>query len=257
MNQSVIKAIKLLDFFTDQIPELILKEIAELSDLPKPTAYRLLASLEACGFLVKQKDSEHDSRFRLGLKLMELGFLVADQLELRKIARPWMEKLAEELNEVIHLVIVNEEVDEAIYIEKVDSKRALRLYTKIGKNSPLYLGSGPKLLLAHLEEKKQEKILAQSDLHYFTYQNPIAKQQLIDELNKIKKEGYSISEGEQDVDTIGISYPIYNHHQKVVAALGVSGLSSHFEGENLNYIKEHTKRVAMEISYELGYGGTS
>ncbi|MYL60899.1 helix-turn-helix domain-containing protein, partial [Virgibacillus halodenitrificans] len=135
MNQSVIKALKLLDLFTEENPELTLKDIADRSRLPKPTAYRMLTALEVSGFLYKTKETEHDSKYRLGLKLLELGQLVSDNLEVRGIALPFMKQLAEEINEVIHLVIVNG--SEATYIEKVESTRALRLYTRIGKSSPL------------------------------------------------------------------------------------------------------------------------
>src|SRR5690625_1991232 len=104
MNQSVIKALGILDLFVEE-KELSLQEIADMSEIPKPTAYRLLSTLENCGMLYKVKVSTHDSRYGLGLKLLELGNLVSERLELREIAVPYMEKLAEEINEVIHLVI--------------------------------------------------------------------------------------------------------------------------------------------------------
>lgn len=165
MNQSVIKAMKLLDLFTEGTNELTLKEISTKADMPKPTAYRLLSALETSGMLYKMKENEHDSRYRLGLKLLELGEIVSDQLELRDIALPYMENLAHEINEVIHLVIINH--DKATYIEKVESSRALRLFTKIGKSVPLYSGSGPKLLLAYLPEEKQDEFLNSSDFIHF------------------------------------------------------------------------------------------
>ncbi|WP_163970997.1 IclR family transcriptional regulator [Oceanobacillus halotolerans] len=251
MNQSVVKALKLLDLFTEGKSELTLKEIADKSQLPKPTVYRLLSSLEFAGYLRKIKETEHDSRYRLGLKLLELGQLVSDQLELRNVALPFMEQLAHDLNEVIHLVIVNQE--EATYIEKVESSRALRLYTRIGKSSPLYLGSGPKMLLAMLPKGKQEEILRNADLFRLRDEEQIGEEALRKELEMIRKKGYAYSIGEQDADTTGISFPIYDHQHQVVAALAVSGLSKHFEGENLTYIKEKTQQTATNISSELGY----
>ncbi|MCD5322853.1 MULTISPECIES: IclR family transcriptional regulator [Pontibacillus] len=251
MNQSVLKALKLLDYFTEETPELTLRELTTKSNIPKPTVYRLLVSLEQAGFLMKTKESEHDSRYRLGIKLMELGYRVADQIELRRIAKPYMEQLAQEINEVIHLVIVNE--DKATYIEKVDSNRALRLYTKIGKNAPLYLGSGPKLLLAYLPPSRQEKVLNESSLSPIANLPPIDKETLKRELKIIREQGYAISKGEQDHDTTGISYPIYNYKHEVVASLAVSGLSNHFEGKNLTVIKEATERIAHQVSRSIGY----
>ncbi|WP_330949699.1 IclR family transcriptional regulator [Virgibacillus sp. MG-45] len=254
MNQSVVKALKLLDLFSEETPELSLKEIAVRSSLPKPTAYRLLTTLEHMNFLYKTKDSEHDSRYRLGLKLLELGQLVSSSLEIREVALPFMEKLAQTINEVVHLVIVNN--DEATYIEKVESTRALRLYTRIGKSSPLYIGSGPKLLLAFLSERKQQAILEQSNLYQLSAQQLIDKDSLRKQLQHIRKVGYAYSIGEQDADTTGISYPIQNFKGEVIAALTVSGLSSRFEGDHLLYIKKHTKESALEISAKLGYQST-
>ncbi|QST01745.1 IclR family transcriptional regulator [Pontibacillus sp. ALD_SL1] len=251
MNQSVIKALKLLDYFTEETPELTLKDITIQSNLPKATAYRLLSSLEQEGFLVKSKESEYDSRYRLGIKLMELGYRVADQIEIRRIAKPFMESLAHEINEVIHLAIAND--DKATYIEKVDSKRALRLYTKIGKTVPLYLGSGPKLLLAFLHSDKQLRILRELSMSSVNESAQIDLEDLKLELEVIQTQGYSVSKGEQDHDTTGISYPIFNHKKEVIAALAVSGLSSHFEGDNLRLIKDAASRFAHQISINMGY----
>lgn len=251
MNQSVIKAMKLLDLFTEGTHELTLKEIAVKADIPKPTAYRLLSSLESSGMLYKMKESEHDSRYRLGLKLLELGQIVSEQLELRDIALPYMEKLAHEINEVIHLVIINQ--DKATYIEKVESTKALRLFTKIGKSVPLYIGSGPKLLLAYLPEEKQDGIINGSDIYSLRDHHLMDRNKLKKELSTIRKEGYAYSIGEQDADTTGISYPLYDYNNQVIAALTISGLSSYFEGKSLETIKRVSAHTAENISKELGY----
>ncbi|MBM7601984.1 DNA-binding IclR family transcriptional regulator [Virgibacillus halotolerans] len=251
MNQSVIKAMKLLDLFTEGTPELTLKEISAKANMPKPTAYRLLSALESSNMLYKTKENEHDSRYRLGLKLLELGQIVSEQIELREIALPYMEQLAEEINEVIHLVIINQ--NEATYIEKVESTKALRLFTKIGKSVPLYMGSGPKLLLAHLSEEKQEAVLSADNLQSFHNHPPVDKDKLKKELAMIRQAGYAYSIGEQDADTTGISYPLYDYRDQMIAALTVSGLSSYYEGEGLERIKRSTAQTAQRISEELGY----
>ncbi len=249
MNQSVIKALSLLELFSEEVQELSLKEIAEQSGLPKPTAYRLLSSLHYCGFLIKTKESEHDSKYRLGLKLLELGSLVSDQLELTQVAKPYMEELVQKVNEAVHIVIAHDE--HAIYIDKVESNRAIRLYTKVGKSVPLYIGSGPKLLLAYMNDDERATVL-RGPLTTLNNEQ-IDKQKLVKELNDIREKGYAISVDEQDLNTTGVSYPIYNHQKKMVAALTVSGLSSYFEKDNLQYIKEETENTAEQISRSLGY----
>lgn len=251
MNQSVKKALGLLDLFTEERPEISLKEIAALSDIPKPTVYRLLTTLESCGFLYKTKDTEHDSRYRLGLKLLELGQIVSNQLELREISLPYMEQLAKDINEVIHLVIVHQ--NKATYIEKVDSTRALRLYTRVGKSLPLYIGSGPKMLLAFLSVEKQAEVLSDPAFTAYIEKQSRDINSFQAELETIRRTGYAYSVSEQDPDTTGISYPIFNHQKQVIAALAVSGLSSHFEGDNLTILKQKTSMIAGKISRQLGY----
>lgn len=251
MNKSVIKALQLLDLFVEEQMELSLSEIAWKTGLSKPTAYRLLSSLAACGFLVKIKLSDQDIRYRLGLKLLELGNIVADQLEIRKIALPSMIKLRDEIDETVHLVIVDG--NEAVYIDKVESKQPLRLYTRVGKHSPLYVGSGPKLLLAFMPENEQRNLLQSLELKPITKNTIINKSVLIQEIKCIKSLGYAVSNGEQDLNTVGISFPIRNYNGDVIAALAVSGLSLRILGDRYEFIKKQTQAAAEEISNNLGY----
>ncbi|QQK77750.1 IclR family transcriptional regulator [Salicibibacter cibarius] len=240
MNQSVVKALKLLDFFTDQHRELSLSEITNRANMAKPTVYRLLASLEECGFLRKVKNSDQDIRYSLGLKLLELGHMVSEQLELRNVALPHMRELCQAINEIVHLVIVDGE--QATYIEKVESHQALRLYTRVGKSSPLYIGSGPKLLFAHMSKDKQDKMLEK-----------LETEDLRKNLKMIYEQGFSISQGEQDLDTTGISFPIRDYSGEVVAAITVSGPTTRFQEDREWFIKEETKKTADEISENLGF----
>lgn len=250
MNQSVIKALGLLDYFTDEHPEWSLKGLASEADMPKPTAYRLLTTLERLNYLYKIKEGKHDSSYRLGLRLLELGQLVSEQLEVREISLPYMKELGKEINEVIHLVILNQGM--ATYIEKVDSTRPLRLYTKIGKSIPPYIGAGPKMLLAHLSKEEQSNIL-QGELYQLTDSKPIDINKLKKELTEIKRTDFAYSSEEQDQDTIGVAYPVYDFQNVVIASLSVSGLSNHFKDEKLVEIKRKTRATAEQISLQMGH----
>lgn len=247
MNQSVIKALQLLKLFDEKQTEWTLKEIAEKAELPKATAYRLLSSLEQEDFLAR--DPEPNGKYRLGLRLLELGNLVADQLDIRRIAKPYMEELGQEINEAVHGY--PKRLTCHLY-RKVESNRAIRLYTQVGKSSPLYIGSGPKLLLAFMDETEQNHVFMHEPLRSIKNGEPIDQEKLQQELKKIKKQGYSISYGEQDEDTVGISYPIYNHLGHVISALTISGLSQHFEGERLTDMKRKIQHTATQISIALG-----
>ncbi|HET7578215.1 MAG TPA: IclR family transcriptional regulator [Bacillales bacterium] len=249
MNQTVINALQLLDYFMGEPNELSLHEVYKKTDMSKPTVYRLLSSLEYCGFLTKVKVSDRDIRYRLGLKLLEFGNIVAEQLDLRKIVLPFMKELRDEINEIVHLVVMDG--DQATYIEKVESSQTIRLYTRVGKSTPLYAGSGPKLLLAFLPEVHQEKIISKLDLYPLTENTIVDKNQLREELKMIREQGYAISDGEQNLDTIGISYPIRDYTGDVAAALSVSGPSNRFQAKR-SLIMDKTKGTADRISRNLG-----
>jgi len=249
MNESVVKALKLLDFFLEGKKELTLSEITKMSNLSKPTVFRLLTSLEVTGFLTKTKNTQQDVRYRLGLKLLELGNLVSEQLELRTTALPWMRSLCEDINEAVHLVVLDG--DHAIFIEKVESSQAVRLYTRVGKRSELYIGSGPKLLLAFLPEDQQKTRIEKMLFKKMTPHTIGDKETLYKEITAIKSQGFSVSISEQDPETIGISYPIRDYSQNVVASLTVSGPETRMQ-EKLVDIQHKTKEAARSISLQLG-----
>lgn len=249
MNQTVINALQLLDYFMGEPYELSLHEIYKKTNMSKPTVYRLLSSLEYCGFLTKVKVSDRDIRYRLGLKLLEFGNMVAEQLDFRKIALPFMKELRDEINEIVHLVVLDG--DQATYIEKVESSQTIRLYTRVGKSTPLYAGSGPKLLLAFLPEAHQEKVISKLELDPLTENTIVDKNQLRQELKNIRKQGYAISDGEQNMETIGISYPIRDYTGDVAGALSVSGPSNRFQTKR-SLIMEKTRSMACRISRNLG-----
>ncbi len=245
-----MKALKLLDLFIPE-PELSLADVARKADMSKPTAYRLLVSLEDAGFLTKVKYTDQDIRYRLGLKILELGNIVSERLELRKVALPHMQNLCKEIDEVVHLVV--RDGNEAVYIEKVESTQAIRLFTRVGKRTPLHAGSGPKLLLAFMTREEQKRILSQVPLLPVTSQTPIEPDELLSQIECILRQGFATSVSEQDVDTIGISYPIYDFKGNVIAALGVSGLKYRFSGERKVMMQQKTMEAAAQISADLGY----
>ncbi|MGV3488629.1 MAG: IclR family transcriptional regulator [Tuberibacillus sp.] len=251
MNQSILKAFDILELFDERHAEWTLIDISKQLHMPKPTVYRILQTLESRGYIKKEKHSEYDIRYRLGLKLLELGNLVSEQLELRKIALPFMKALRDDIDEVIHLVIIDH--NEAIYIEKVEGLKALRLVTRIGKREPLHVGSGPKLLLAFQPEEFIEKYIDQIEFNQLNERGALNRRELLEEIREIQTNGFAVSKGEQDPDTIGVSYPIFNYSGHMVASLAVSGPSIRFFGERGQHIQDKTKITAEQISEALGY----
>ncbi|WP_249871641.1 IclR family transcriptional regulator [Oceanobacillus saliphilus] len=250
MSQSLLKAIQLLDCF-DENPELTLLELVEISKMPKTTVFRLVSSLVEAGLLVKVKYSSHDVRYKMGLKLLELGMRVNKQLEYREIALPYMKELNAKLNESVHLAVI--EKDETVYVEKLDSTKPLRLIIKIGARIPLYKGSASKVLLANLKKTEQEEYLKKLKLNKLDEHTFDNIEQLVKELQEIREKGYSYSKEEIYKDIIGYSCPIFDNSGKILAAMGVSIPIIEFTEEKGEHILNEVLKTANIISKELGY----
>ena len=252
VNQSVISALKLLDLFVDESRDLSLSEIHKKTDMSKSKVFRLLSSLVYCGFLKRTEHTDRDVRYQLGVKLLQLGNIVSERFEVQRIALPFMKKLCDEINEIVHLAVLDGM--NAVYIEKVEGKQEIRLYTKVGRVLPLHIGSGPKLLFAFMTTEEQEETLKNTELKALTKNTITDKVQLLKELESIRSKGYSMSFGEQNLDTIGISYPIKDYSGRVIAALTVSGPSNRLESKRRTFIGNALEKTALTISNELGFG---
>lgn len=251
MNQSAVDALKLLDLFAAEEHELSLSDIHKKTTMSKSRVFRLLSSLVECNFLRKVKYSEHDIRYQLGLKLMEFGHLVSERMEIRQTALPHMKIVCSDIQEIVHLAILDG--TNAVYIEKVESEQPIRLYTQVGRTLPLYVGSGPKLLFAYMNHKEREDILKNLKMNPITENTITSMTKLQKEVQLIRRQGYSTSYGEQNLDTTGVSVPIRDFNGEVIAALTASGPSNRFGTERIKDILVALERTAKQISYELGY----
>ena len=131
--------------------ELGISEIAERMDLSKSTTYGLVNTLTAFGYL----EQTENKKYRLGLKLFELGNLVQSRMDVRMEARPYCQLLADKYRTTVHLATHSE--GEIIYIDKVDNNSSVVVYSQIGKRAPMYCTGVGKAILAFLPEEYMEK----------------------------------------------------------------------------------------------------
>ncbi|WP_262366775.1 IclR family transcriptional regulator, partial [Neomoorella thermoacetica] len=105
------KALKILDLLAATQKEMSLAEIAQKMDLPKSTLHGLLSTMSDFGYI---EQSAFDGRYRLGIRLFEVGNAVANNWDVRRVAAPYIQHLVEELEETVHLVILDK--GEVLYI---------------------------------------------------------------------------------------------------------------------------------------------
>ena len=246
-NKTVVRSMDILNVFIDH-EALTFQEIIELSNIPKTSVYRMLISLEEMGFIEKGKDS----KYRLGLLFLTFGNLVSSRLDIRQIAYPIMQELHKEVKEAINLIV--KQGDEAIYIEKVDIYQKVRLYTAIGRRSPLYTGACSRIILSFLQDEEIESYLDSVELKSYALGTITNKERLRTSIQKARENGYTVSHSELENHTSAVAAPIFNYKGEVIAGLSIAGIEANYRNEkNVHILAQKAIEAANEISEKLGY----
>jgi IclR family KDG regulon transcriptional repressor len=224
-SQTLARGLRLLDLVANNNEGVPVRELVEKMDLPRTIVQRLLSTLEAEGYLER-----HPSKtgYRLAIKLWSLGCTSIRRLGVREIARPHLEELAQRMNEVTKLGILDG--DDVVYVDKVDCDRAVRAYVPIGGRAPAHSVATGKVILAH---------------------RPGARSA---EFKQIRNCGFAINPGEWEEGVAGIAAPIFDERGDVVASIGIVLPSTRFTADKAQLMGSTIAGVAAVISRKLGHG---
>jgi len=250
--QSIERAADILELFLLVSPELSIKEISEHTGLSKSTVHGIIKTLEYKGYLQQNPD---DLKYKLGMKLFQLGNAVGNRLDIGKIARPLIQDLVAELKETVHLVILDR--DEVIYVEKVEGPHSLSIYSQIGKRAPIHCTGVGKAILAFQPDGEIDRLLRQAVLTPFTDKTITDKQQLKEHLKLVKQQGYAIDDEEIELGLKCIAAPIFNHQGKAVASISCAAPVTRFGEERIPRVIAGVRNTADTISRRLGYQASS
>lgn len=251
LNNSLDKALKLLTFFNSDRRVIGLSELSRLSKVPKATVYRMLSTLQSHGFINKVSILGKDNQYKLGLRFLEYGKLVSEDLEIRTVALPYMEKLRDKLNEAVQLILRDN--DEAMYVEKLECNQYIRLYTRTGRHAPLYGGACPRAILTFLPDEEIKRILDSVPLVKVTEGTIINKEKLLEIIEEDRIRGYTISYGELEPETTAVGAPIFDISGSVVASISVAGPDNRFTEKEIPYLIDEVLKTTKNISKALGY----
>ncbi len=247
--QALERAAAILGAFTADEPELRLSDLAERLGLHKATTHRFLVNLEHLGFVER---SPRSGRFRLGWRLFELGGLVSQRLDLWDEALPFLEGLVRDTGETGHLAVL--EGGQAVYIERVESRRALRLPSAIRRGYPAHATNLGKVLLANAHPDLVNEIIGARELAAFTPNTITNVDQLAIELTSIRERGYSVDNEEYDEGLRCIGAPVRDSSGRVVAAIGIGGPVTRVTPARIEDLARVVIAAALGLSLRLGAG---
>ena len=248
MVQSVARALEILECFDESTEILGISEIAERMNLSKSTVFGLVNTLLNKGYL---EQDVVDKRYKLGIRLFELGHLYSLRLNIITEAMPYCEKLSKKYNATVH--IGTRYANEIIYIAKVDRPDSFVIFSQVGKRAPLYCTGVGKGILAFLDEHEIKDYANQTKYIKYTDHTISNANDLIKELDKIRKIGYSTDNEEIVPGLRCVSAPIFDRNKKPIAAISVSMIGNAMKEDRIENISKDIINVANQISRRLGY----
>ena len=246
--QSLARALRLLEVLAGEKQEIALSEIAEKLDWPKSTVHGLLATLRDYRY-VEQSDA--NGRYRLGIRLFELGHKAAKNWGIREVALPVMQKLNSQCGEMVQLA--TEDDGEVVYLEQVDSTHIIRIVSEPGARLPMHCSGLGKVLLAHRAPAEARSILARKGMRRMTVRTITEITKMEAELCGVRKQGYAVDDQEIMEGLRCVAAPIKSKNDSVKYAVSVSGLAGRLSGEYFEYIRKSVIDSAAEISVNIGY----
>jgi DNA-binding IclR family transcriptional regulator len=245
--QSLDRAVSVLDLLGESEGPLGLADVCERMDLHKSTAHRALMVLERTGLIERTPEN----RFRLGLKLYELGSRAVEQIDLRARVQPWFRRLSTQVGETVHLGVLQK--SKVVYLDKVEpSNRRVWLASRIGASNPVYCTAMGKAMLAFLPAETAAEIIGRTRFVRFTPRTLCTPEALQRSLDRVRRRGYAIDDEEVECGVRCVGAPILNESGFPIAAVSVSGPSSRITQQSVPGIAEHLMRCCREISASLG-----
>ncbi len=241
------KVLRILEALDASPTGLQLREISQQTSVNKSTAYRFVAHLESEGYLFR----DDTGAYIVGPKLARLGAGIAYHATLRKMSRPVLVTLSNEIKETANLGVLDGH--EVLYLEVIESPHSFRMASQPGMHRPLNCTALGKALLAFLPSDQRDEILPM-----LTFER--ATQYSIPNLTRLKKEfmravrqGYAMDDQETALGARCIAAPVLDESGKVVAAISVSGPVTRMSRDRIQSFALATKRAARTISARLGH----
>lgn len=243
-SQTVTRALKLLECFTSEHPELTLTELSNITGLTVPTTHRLLKTLIAQRFLVLDTASKH---YRLGPAVMQLAGAIINRDDLHNVVVPYLERLRRESGETVgfHLLVDSERV----CIIELESRQRIRMSSGVGRRYSLHRGAAGKALLAALPPEERTSYLDR----VLSGEPSFPARDLEAELAQVNREGVAFSVGEVVDGACAVAAPVLDSSGYPIAAVNVTGPASRWTRTEIDKIVPDLRELTAEISVQLGH----
>jgi IclR family pca regulon transcriptional regulator len=251
-SQSLERGLAILSCFTPKRPVLGIADIADELGMSRSTTHRYVITLVALGYL----EQGASRKYRLGLRVTDLGMSALNSTGLREHAHPYLEELRQRTSYTTSIGVLDS--TDVLFVDRVRSfrrgKNSVELNLHAGSRVPAYCTSMGKLLLANLPEPEQRELIAQMTLTKRARNTITSKKALRNELDEIQEAGFAVDDQELVANVYAIAAPVRNDAHETIAAVALAAPSSIISLDELvDALGPHLVSTADRISARLGY----
>lgn len=243
--RSVARAAALLKVLAARGKPMALGELAQSISISKPATFHLLRTLEIEGFVAKGADAT----YQLDWGLYELGSAVIRSVDLNRIARIHLDRLAEETGEAVLLGILDGH--SVLYLDRGQATESFSMVANIGRRSPLHTNASGKVLLAYQEQDFIAELLA-TKLMANTPATIVDPDALEQELREARRDGYATCWQEQELGLCSIAVPIFDYTGRACAAMAIAGPAERVTKRAVPGLVKRLHEEAHAVSAQLG-----
>jgi IclR family pca regulon transcriptional regulator len=252
-SQSLERGLAILSSFTSVRPLLGVSELAREVNLNRSTTHRYIATLAALGYL--QQDTL-TKKYRLGPRVVDLGFSAINSMELREISAPHLQRLSDEVGQTVNMAILDG--SDILYIERCRSsgrgQREIDLNLHVGSRLPAYCTSMGKAMLAFLPEDELEAAIGNAEFTRLGPNTRTSREALLEDLERVRATGIAVNDEELAYGLRSIAVPVRGAAGNVVAAINLAAHRTMVSLDDLIVrLGPPLIRCAGEISARLGY----
>jgi IclR family transcriptional regulator, KDG regulon repressor len=238
------KALSVLSVFTYAEPVLGVSEIGRRLGIGKSTVHRILATLVDEGFVERAPDD----RYRLSLKMYEIGHRVVSGQALRTVALGPLERLHAETSEAVNLVVLAG--TDVVYLERIETAQMMAISSSTGRRRPAYTSSAGKCLLAFGPPDALEGVIA-AGLSRIAPRTITTPTMLRRALAEVRQQGYAISVDEAAKAVASIGAPVFDSSGDCVAAVSLLGPAARMNATGYDRLARRVLAAAAAISRSL------
>lgn len=242
-GEAIARAAHVLRLFDRSQPERTLAELAVCTGIPKATLQGIVNTLTAHDLLMLDRAT---GRYRLGVAWLRLGDIRRNQLDIRKLALPLMQRMRATINETIILSL--KVGDRRVHLDYVESTQTIRRVTQLGHEGPIHIGAAGLVLLAGIGDSAIDSYALRARL------SADERESVLRSIAAIAHDGYAVAAGTVNIQTAAVAAPVKASNGETVAALTISCPCERFTArlrrDCIASVVENARRLSQSLGYQ-------